>query len=177
MALAGVENLPSDARTRSQRGAPPAGQGGLPARGARIFPSPGVRWERLLPHNGTKCRRRPIPLREYGTSRGKGSRIMADLPEKNPDLRQVLEFVDEMIVQQRSKCLKIAHRINPRLTPDDLMNPFDWPEVAENVQFAWEDGLLAGLQSAHAAICARFGTPRQDYEVRRLETGSAPSES
>jgi hypothetical protein len=50
------------------------------------------------------------------------------------------------------------------------MNPFDWPEVGENPQFAWEDGLLAGLQSAHAAVCAQY-LPSDRYEVRRLKTG------
>jgi hypothetical protein len=82
----------------------------------------------------------------------------------------LLKLLDDLIVQQRSKCLRIAHRINPRLTPDDLMNPFDWPEVGENPQFAWEDGLLAGLQSAHAAVCAQY-LPSDRYEVRRLKTG------
>lgn len=89
------------------------------------------------------------------------------------EMKALLALLDEMIVQQRTKCLKIARRINDRLTPDDLMNPFDWPEVAENPQFAWEDGLLAGLQAAHAAICAKFDNPGPDYEVRRLETGSS----
>jgi hypothetical protein len=93
--------------------------------------------------------------------------------QNNPNelsIDQILSLMDDMIVQQRAKCLKIAHRINPRLTPDDLMNPFDWPEVGENPQFAWEDGLLAGLQSAHAALCARY-LPTMGYEVRRLKTG------
>ena len=68
----------------------------------------------------------------------------------------VLELLEEMMQQQRDKCLTIARRLNPRLTPDDLMNPFDWPEVNTNPQFCWEDGLLAGLQSASAAISARY---------------------
>jgi hypothetical protein len=86
-------------------------------------------------------------------------------------LEQILQLFDDMIVQQRSKCLKIARRLNPHLTPDDLMNSFDWPEVNENPQFVWEDGLLAGLQSAHAAVCAEFNERSPRYEVRRLATG------
>lgn len=95
------------------------------------------------------------------------------------EMKALLDLLDEMIVQQRAKCLKIARRINSRLTPDDLMNPFDWPEVATNPQFTWEDGLLAGLQTAHAAICAHFEPPGAGYEVRRLRTepeeGAPPS--
>lgn len=74
----------------------------------------------------------------------------------------VLLLLEEMIVHQRSKVHKIANRLNPRLTPDDLMNPFDWPEVGENPQFAWEDGMLAGLQAAHAAILAKARNIRDD---------------
>lgn len=94
-----------------------------------------------------------------------------DQPDRQPlEMQPLLNLLDEMIVQQRAKCLKIARRLNDRLTPDDLMNPFDWPEIAENPQFAWEDGLLAGLQAAHAAICASFEPPGADYEVKRLKT-------
>lgn len=92
---------------------------------------------------------------------------------KGPDFteRAVLELLDEMIMQQRDKCLRLARKLHPRLTPDDLMNPFDWPELTANPQFLWEDGLLAGLESAHAAICARFPLGETDYKVRRLRTG------
>ncbi len=90
---------------------------------------------------------------------------------------EVLRLLDDMIVHQREKCLRIARRIVPHLTADDLMNPFDWPEVAENPQFAWEDGLLAGLQSAHAAICAQHRPGAlEGYEVRRLKTGGDAEE-
>lgn len=96
---------------------------------------------------------------------------MANKPDSSLTPESVLTLLDNMIVHQREKCLKLARRINPRLTADDLMNPFDWPEVAENPQFAWEDGLLAGLQAAHAAICADLARKPRQYEVRRLKTG------
>ena len=91
--------------------------------------------------------------------------------KKQFQTEEILKLLDDMIVQQRDKCLKIARRINPQLTPDDLMNPFDWPEVNENPQFIWEDGLLAGLQAAHAAILASSENRPTGYEVRRLKTG------
>ncbi len=95
------------------------------------------------------------------------------MADEKPDIttQAAIELLDQMIVEQRAKCLKIARRINPRLTPDDLMNSFDWPEVNENPQFVWEDGLLAGLQSAHAALCASFRFDGTSYEVKRLKTG------
>ncbi len=81
---------------------------------------------------------------------------MSSRPAEPITQAAVLTLLEGMIEQQRVKCLKIARRLVPYLTADDLMNPFDWPKVAENPQFVWEDGLLAGLQSAHAAICAEF---------------------
>lgn len=67
---------------------------------------------------------------------------------------RTLILLDGMIEQQREKLLKIGRRLNPKLTADDLMNPFDWPEVAQNPQFNFEDGILAGLISARTAIGA-----------------------
>ncbi len=65
---------------------------------------------------------------------------------------RTLALLDSMIDQQREKVLRIGRRLNPRLTADDLLNPFDWPEVAHNPQFNFEDGLLAGLIAARTAI-------------------------
>lgn len=75
---------------------------------------------------------------------------------ENIPTKELLLLLEKMIEQQQKKCLTIARRIVPHLTPDDVMNPFDWPEVATNPQFVWEDGLLAGLQSAQSAIMAEF---------------------
>jgi len=72
----------------------------------------------------------------------------------DPSLDRTLILLDGMIEQQREKLLKIGRRLNPKLTADDLMNPFDWPEVAQNPQFNFEDGILAGLISARMAIGA-----------------------
>jgi len=75
----------------------------------------------------------------------------------DPSRERTLALLDRMIEQQREKLLKIGRRLNPKLTADDLMNPFDWPEVAQNPQFNFEDGILAGLISARTAIGAEEG--------------------
>ena len=62
---------------------------------------------------------------------------------------------DEMIAQQRAKVLEIARAANPRLTEDDILSPYDFPELADNSRFNYEDGLLAGLISAQIALRAR----------------------
>ena len=79
--------------------------------------------------------------------------------EKEHSRERVMALLDQMIEQQREKVLRIGQRLNPRLTPDDLLNPFDWPEVANNPQFNFEDGLLAGLIAARVAISADGSDP------------------
>jgi len=67
---------------------------------------------------------------------------------------------DEMIAQQRDKVLRIARELNPRLTPDDVLSPQDFPELAADPRFAYEDGILAGLISAQIAVRARLREER-----------------
>ncbi len=63
---------------------------------------------------------------------------------------------EEMVSQQRRKVLDIAGSLNPRLTEDDILSPQDFPELADDSRFNYEDGLLAGLLSARIAVRARL---------------------
>ena len=65
--------------------------------------------------------------------------------------------LDEAIAQQRAKVLALARRINPRLTDDDILSPMDFPELASDPQFNYEDGILAGLISAQAVLRTQGG--------------------
>jgi hypothetical protein len=62
----------------------------------------------------------------------------------------------DMIEQQERKVLELARRIVPDLTPEDLRNPQDFPSLARDPEFNYEDGLLAGLRAAHMAVRAEF---------------------
>jgi len=64
-----------------------------------------------------------------------------------------------MVDQQERKLLQLARTVVPDLTPEDLRNPQDFPGLGRDPTFNYEDGLLAGLRSAHMAIRA---------ELRRL---------
>ena len=59
-----------------------------------------------------------------------------------------MDALEEAIAHQRAKVLGIANRINPRLTPDDVLSPADFPELANDPLINYEAGLLAGLSSA-----------------------------
>ena len=60
----------------------------------------------------------------------------------------------EMIAQQEAKLLVLARRLVPRLTAEDLLNPHDFVPLAESAEFNYEDGILAGLRAAGAAVRA-----------------------
>jgi hypothetical protein len=64
-------------------------------------------------------------------------------------------LLEEMIAQQRAKVLALARSLDPRLTGDDILSPDDFPGLSSDPRFAYEDGILAGLLSARAAIRAR----------------------
>jgi hypothetical protein len=65
--------------------------------------------------------------------------------------------LSELIVQQEQKLHAYAARIDPRLTSDDLLQPHDFPALARDPGFNYEDGMLAGLRSAAAALRAAGG--------------------
>ena len=60
----------------------------------------------------------------------------------------------ELIAQQEAKLRRCAASIDPRLTSDDLLQPHDFPALARDPVFNYEDGVLAGLRSAEAAVRA-----------------------
>jgi len=67
------------------------------------------------------------------------------------DIEQVLA---ELIAQQEAKVRRCATSIDPRLTGDDVLQPHDFPQLARDAVFNYEDGVLAGLRSADAAVRA-----------------------
>lgn len=56
--------------------------------------------------------------------------------------------IERLIVQQRSKVLRIARELVPGATIDDILNPHDFPALAQSAYFNFEDGILAGYISA-----------------------------
>src|SRR5262249_52933079 len=66
----------------------------------------------------------------------------------------VLRTLAELIAQQEAKLAACEARIAPHLTADGLRTPHALPELARDPGFNYEDGLLAGLRSAAAAIRA-----------------------
>jgi hypothetical protein len=74
--------------------------------------------------------------------------------------REMLATVDrlmlELIELQEKKVLELARRIHPGITPEDIRNPQDFPDLIADSGWNYEDGILAGLKSAHIALRAKI---------------------
>jgi hypothetical protein len=66
----------------------------------------------------------------------------------------VEHLLGEMTRAQERKLLTLARRLVPQATPEDLRNPHDFTALVESAEFNFEDGILAGLLSAAAALRA-----------------------
>lgn len=61
-------------------------------------------------------------------------------------------ILEEMIDMQRKNLLRLGRRIVPNLTPEDVLQPNDFPELENHPEFRYEEGILAGLLSAQTAF-------------------------
>jgi len=64
--------------------------------------------------------------------------------------------LDELIEGQKAKLLASAKRIVPHVTPDDLLQPNDFPELEFHPHFRYEEGILDGMQVAKTALFAKI---------------------
>jgi hypothetical protein len=62
----------------------------------------------------------------------------------------------ELIAHQRKKVFERARQLNGRVTEDDIEQPQDFPELWNNSEWQYEDGILAGYRAAHMAVRARW---------------------
>jgi hypothetical protein len=78
----------------------------------------------------------------------------------DPEVRGALAIVDglflRMIAQQEEKVLRLARQIVQNVTPEDVRNPHDFPALAADPAFNYEEGMLAGLRGAHIAARAEL---------------------
>lgn len=64
----------------------------------------------------------------------------------------MIELLDELIAQQKTKLLGVARRIVPNVTEDDLLQPNDFPQLEFHPHFRYEEGILDGLMVARTAL-------------------------
>jgi hypothetical protein len=66
------------------------------------------------------------------------------------DLETLLREMEEL---QLEKVFNLARRLKPGLTLEDMRNPHDFPELADE-DWHYEDGILTGIQSVTSAVRA-----------------------
>lgn len=66
-------------------------------------------------------------------------------------LSRVETMLREMHTHQETKVLALARRLQPGLTAEDVRNAHDF-EALNDADFQFEDGLLAGIGQALAAV-------------------------
>lgn len=62
------------------------------------------------------------------------------------------KLFEELITQQRQRLYELARTQVPHITPEDILQPFDFPELENFGPFRYEEGILEGLLSAQAAL-------------------------
>jgi hypothetical protein len=67
--------------------------------------------------------------------------------------------IEEVIDFYRKKLLESARRMIPHITPEDLMQVNDFPELENNPEFRYEEGVLSGILTLQMAL--RSARPMQ----------------
>lgn len=66
------------------------------------------------------------------------------------------KVINDLIEYQQEILLKAAKALVPTVTLDDLLQPNDFPELEKDPYFRYEEGVLAGILTAQAALAASW---------------------
>ncbi len=69
-------------------------------------------------------------------------------------MSRMVQELERMREAQAKKLLSIAARIIPNISQEDLLQPQDYPVLEEHPEFRYEEGVLAGIESALALLYA-----------------------
>ncbi len=79
-----------------------------------------------------------------------------------------------LVRQQEGRLYQAGRRLVPGLCLDDLLSPDDVPALRADPEFLYEDGLLAGLLAAQAAVRAFLADRRRGGAAGGPPPGSPP---
>ena len=69
-------------------------------------------------------------------------------------MKKVVNEMEKTVSFERQKLLAFAQRILPHITSDDILQPQDFPELDQNPEFRYQEGLVIGLETALALFYA-----------------------
>jgi hypothetical protein len=64
------------------------------------------------------------------------------------------KLIDEIAESHKKGLLNLGRRIVPTLTPEDVLQPNDYPELENHPEFRYEEGVLAGILTIQMALKA-----------------------
>lgn len=67
------------------------------------------------------------------------------------------QLANELVEGQQQKLLKLARRIVPHVTMDDLWQPNDFLELENHPEFRYEEGVLHGILATIMALRSQEG--------------------
>ena len=83
-----------------------------------------------------------------------------------PENRHSTEvLLQELIDHQQTKVLKVAREIVPDVTPEDIRNPQDFPDLVADSLFNYEDGILTGYLTLQTALRQQTRTDNPDSQL------------
>lgn len=62
--------------------------------------------------------------------------------------------LDELADYQKKRLIKVARELVDNITEEDVLQPFDYPELENSPIFRYEEGVYSGILSAKAAVMA-----------------------
>lgn len=62
--------------------------------------------------------------------------------------------IEEIALAKEKDLLKLGRRIVPTLTPEDMLQPNDYPELDNHPEFRYEEGVIAGIRTVQMALRA-----------------------
>ena len=75
--------------------------------------------------------------------------------------KTILDLFKELEETQMHLLLRLGRRIIPSLTPEDALQPNDYPELEHHPEFRYEEGILAGIRSCKAAYLSNVASSRE----------------
>ncbi len=69
---------------------------------------------------------------------------------------KIQKLLHELVEGQNKKLYKMGRDIVPYLTPEDLLQPNDYPSLENNPLFRYEEGVLEGIKTVDMALKALF---------------------
>lgn len=69
---------------------------------------------------------------------------------------EIEKVIKEIVEMQKKRLLSQGQRLVKGLTADDILQPNDFPQLENDPEFRYEEGILAGIQMVQMALQAAW---------------------